>query len=95
MGEEVREYRRAATIKPRRITAYPMPKLSLRDLFAVVTIVALALGWWVDHRRQSRLQIENEYLRMQVEVLTSAMKQHGLTVTAAMKTRQPTKANRP
>jgi hypothetical protein len=25
-----------------------MNKLSLRDLFAVVTIVALALGWWLD-----------------------------------------------
>jgi hypothetical protein len=28
-----------------------MPKLTLRDLFAVVTIVALALGWWVDRSR--------------------------------------------
>ena len=27
-----------------------MPKLNLRDLFAVVTIVALALGWWVERR---------------------------------------------
>jgi hypothetical protein len=28
-----------------------MPKLTLRDLFAVVTIVALALGlWWEDNR---------------------------------------------
>jgi hypothetical protein len=31
-----------------------MRKLSLRDLFALVTIVALALGWWVDHRRIER-----------------------------------------
>jgi hypothetical protein len=31
-----------------------MPKLTLRDLFAVVTIVALALGWWVDRRRLAR-----------------------------------------
>jgi hypothetical protein len=37
-----------------------MPKLSLRDLFAVVTIVALALGWWVD---RSRLARENKRLR--------------------------------
>jgi hypothetical protein len=28
-----------------------MPKLTLRDLFAVVTIVALALGWWLDRSR--------------------------------------------
>ncbi|MBW3599113.1 MAG: hypothetical protein KY475_17815 [Planctomycetes bacterium] len=37
-----------------------MPKLTLRDLFAVVTIVALALGWWLD---RSRLAGENESLR--------------------------------
>jgi hypothetical protein len=30
-----------------------MPKLTLRDLFAVVTIVALALGWWLDHWSQA------------------------------------------
>jgi hypothetical protein len=28
-----------------------MPKLTHRDLFAVVTIVALALGWWLDRSR--------------------------------------------
>ena len=31
-----------------------MPKLTLRDLFAVVTIVALALGWWLDRSRLVR-----------------------------------------
>src|SRR5688500_7872822 len=31
-----------------------MPKLSLRDLFAVMTIVALALGWALDHQRLVR-----------------------------------------
>jgi hypothetical protein len=31
-----------------------MPKLTLRDLFAVVTIVALALGWWLDRSRLAR-----------------------------------------
>lgn len=30
------------------------PKLSLRDLFALMTIAALALGWWLDHRAQLR-----------------------------------------
>jgi hypothetical protein len=29
-----------------------MSKLTYRDLFAIVTIVALALGWWLDHRRR-------------------------------------------
>ena len=27
-------------------------KFSIRDLFLVTMIVALAVGWWVDHRRQ-------------------------------------------
>jgi hypothetical protein len=31
-----------------------MAKLTLRDLFAVVTIVALALGWWLDRSRLAR-----------------------------------------
>jgi hypothetical protein len=28
-------------------------KFSIRDLLLVTVIVALAVGWWVDHRRQS------------------------------------------
>lgn len=28
-------------------------KFSLRDLFLATLIVALALGWWIDHRRQA------------------------------------------
>jgi hypothetical protein len=31
-----------------------MPKLTLRDLFAVMTIVAVLIAWWVDHRRMER-----------------------------------------
>ncbi len=27
-------------------------KFSIRDLLLVTMIVALAVGWWVDHRRQ-------------------------------------------
>lgn len=30
------------------------PKLSLRDLFAVVTMVAILVAWWVDHRSMER-----------------------------------------
>jgi hypothetical protein len=41
-----------------------MPKLTLRDLFAVVTIVALALGWWCDHQR---LVEENESQKARAE----------------------------
>ena len=28
-------------------------KFSIRDLLLVTVIVALAAGWWVDHRRQA------------------------------------------
>jgi hypothetical protein len=41
------------------------PKLTFRDLFAVVTIVALALGWWVD---RSRLARDAELLRVKLSV---------------------------
>ena len=30
-------------------------KFSIRDLLLVTVIVALAVGWWVDHRAQERL----------------------------------------
>jgi hypothetical protein len=29
-------------------------KFSIRDLLLLTVIVALAVGWWVDHRRQAR-----------------------------------------
>jgi hypothetical protein len=42
-----------------------MPKLTLRDLFAVVTIVALALGWWLDRSRLARIHaVTREELRL-------------------------------
>ena len=47
-----------------------MPKLTLRDLFAVVTIVALALGWWLD---RSRLAEEAKHLRSSVIFLADEM----------------------
>jgi hypothetical protein len=28
-------------------------KFSIRDLLLVTVIVALAVGWWVDHRKQA------------------------------------------
>jgi len=28
-------------------------KFSIRDLLLVTVIVALAVGWWLDHRRQA------------------------------------------
>ena len=43
-------------------------KFSIRDLLLLTVIVAMAVGWWVDHRRQAseikRLYYEQEYKRV-------------------------------
>jgi hypothetical protein len=63
-----------------------MPQLTLRDLFAVLTIVAVLVGWWVDHRRHSAAEAtiaaENKGLRSSVLFLKDELeKQNGYTVT--------------
>ena len=46
-----------------------MTKFSIRDLFLVTAIVALVLGWWVDHRYQ-RIQLrESEAWRHRAAAL--------------------------
>ena len=30
------------------------PQLTLRDLFLFVALVAMGVGWWIDHARQAR-----------------------------------------
>jgi hypothetical protein len=68
-----------------------MPKLTLRDLFAVVTIVALALGWVVDRSRLSKslttslvrqraLAEEGESHRKQKEYLITTLERAGYGV---------------
>jgi hypothetical protein len=36
---------------------------SIRDLFLVTLVVALAVGWWVDHRRR-----EGTFIQMREEI---------------------------
>jgi hypothetical protein len=41
-----------------------MAKMTLRDLFAIVTIAAILVAWWVDHRRMvEELERQSELLR--------------------------------
>ena len=42
-------------------------KFSIRDLLLVTMIVALVVGWWVDHRRLAVDREEYEYLRFATE----------------------------
>jgi hypothetical protein len=41
-------------------------KFTLRDLFLVTVIVALVVGWWVDHRRQeaAKAAVESDAAEM-------------------------------
>ena len=36
--------------------------LTLRDLFWLVLVCALAVGWWVEHREKARMQAERDKL---------------------------------
>jgi hypothetical protein len=44
------------------------PHLTLRDLFWLIALVAMGLGWWVDHRRGSALAGEVTILKNRCEV---------------------------
>jgi len=52
-------------------------KFTIRDLFLVTLIVALAIGWWLDHRRDDlrdkQLQQERVELEWRVKALTEAL----------------------
>lgn len=41
-----------------------LPKLSLRDLFWLMLVCALAVGWWVDRSQLATpIDLESEYIR--------------------------------
>jgi hypothetical protein len=44
-------------------------KFNLRDLFLLILIVAIALGWWQEHRRSQQLRRETLELTARIEAL--------------------------
>jgi hypothetical protein len=60
-----------------------MKKFTLRDLFFVTPLVAMACGWWVDHwRSESR----NRELNAARRELGQAMEAHGFLLNVDVKT---------
>jgi len=46
-----------------------LPRFNLRDLFWLVLVCALAVGWWTQERREHRLAAENVELKRKVELM--------------------------
>ncbi len=56
-----------------------MKKFTLRDLFFVTALVAMACGWWGDHRR---IESRNRELNAAMRELGQAMETHGFLTPA-------------
>jgi len=55
-------------------------KLSLRDLLWLVLVVALALGWWLQHRRISDALAEGRKNTIRLFILERVLKEEGYLV---------------
>ena len=60
-----------------------MKKFTVRDLFFVTAFVAMACGWWVDHRR---IEARNRELNAAMRELGQAMESHGFMFNVDTKT---------
>jgi hypothetical protein len=57
-----------------------MFKFTIRDLLWLTVVVALGVGWWIDHRWPSKLREENEEMRKQLSSLTALLDKAGVKV---------------
>ena len=60
-----------------------MKKFTLRDLFFVTALVAMACGWWVDHRG---IESRNRELNAAIRELGQAMEANGFLLNVDTKT---------
>ena len=60
-----------------------MKKFTLRDLFLMTALVAMACGWCVDHRR---IESRNRELNAAIRELGQAMESHGFLLNVDMET---------
>jgi hypothetical protein len=57
----------------------PLPKLNLRDLFWLVVVVALGLGWWREHHSAtSRNQAAMAHSDRRAKFLEEALNNNGM-----------------
>ena len=51
-----------------------LPRMNIREAVAWVAVVALALGWWIEHQERSELAIEAAGLKMALEIADAALR---------------------
>jgi UDP-N-acetylmuramyl pentapeptide phosphotransferase/UDP-N-acetylglucosamine-1-phosphate transferase len=60
-------------------------KFTLRELFFIIALVAMACGWWLDHRR---IESRNRELNAAMRELGQTMEAHGFPFNVDPKTGQ-------
>ncbi len=59
-----------------------MFRFSIRELFLMTAVVALVVGWWVEHRGKTRASEEAAYQEWKNRVLEASLLGHGTKVQA-------------
>jgi hypothetical protein len=51
-----------------------LPRVNIREAVAWVAVVALALGWWIEHQERKELATEAAGLKMALEIADAALR---------------------